>query len=79
MFESIRSTWHERVPCDGVSYLANEAAAMLERKGWTVTFHDGFDLATRGKMLRELPHSDSLGSLVYRDHVKALLAIHNNK
>lgn len=73
MFDSIRSVWHSRIACDGVSYLATDAYAKLTAEGWEMSYEDDFLLAIRGKQIRELPYCDSLHSLVYRDHVKYLL------
>lgn len=51
------------------SWLAIDACRKLEAVGWRVIFEDHAMVITHGKLVREVPYSDSLGSLVDGDDI----------
>lgn len=59
----------------GVSVLAIRACRELENVGWTVAFEDHAMVLTSGRLIREMPYSDSLTSLVYRDDMELMIML----
>lgn len=63
----------------GVSVLAVYAARECERSGWGVSFEDHAVVLKSGRLIREMPYSDTLGSLVYRDDLELMRLIGNRR
>lgn len=63
----------------GVSVLATEAVRKCERAGWSARHEDHAVVLVSGRLVREMPYSDSLGSLVYRDDMELMVLIGNQR
>lgn len=58
-----------------VSVLATEAARKLSGAGWRVEYGDKAMILRSGRMVREIPYDDSLGSLVPKPDVDVLVLL----